>query len=212
MPMQKATGVDGISTRIVKAATTAISSSLARLINCCIDNNCIQSAWKLAKVVAMYKGKGSKGDVCKYCPISVLPLLSKILEKHIYTALYSHLKENNLLYNLQSGFRKTYSTETALIRLVDQLLWNFENDHIHGLALIDYKKAFDLIDNKFLVTKLKSYGISQTNLTLLNIGRLPKTSSPVCKSRRFQLNYQSYKSWRALRLNLGATSVIGIYK
>ena len=122
-----------------------------------IYNSCFPSAWKLAKVIPIYKGKGSKSDMINYRPISLLPLLSKIFERHIHTAMYNHLNGNNLLYNLQSGFRKTCSTETALIRLIDQLLWNLDNDEINGLVFIDNKKAFDLIDHKILLSKLKHF-------------------------------------------------------
>ena len=107
MSMHKATGADGLSTKILKMAAPAISSSLAKLINYCIDNGCFPSAWKLAKVIPIYKGKGSKLNMSNYRPISaVLPLLSKIFERHIHTALYNHLKDNILLYNLQSGFTR----------------------------------------------------------------------------------------------------------
>ena len=116
MPVHKATGADGLSIRILKISAPAISSSLARIINYCIDNSCVPSARKLAKVIPIYKVTGSKSNTSNYGPISVLPLLSKIFERHIHTSLYNHLKDNNLLYNLQSGFRKTYSTETALIQ------------------------------------------------------------------------------------------------
>ena len=101
-----------------------------------------------------------------YRPISVLPLLSKIFERHIHTALYNHLNDNNLLYNLQSGFRKTYSTETALIRLIDQLFWNLENDQISGLVFIDYKKAFDLINHNIILSKLEQFGIASQEISL----------------------------------------------
>ena len=107
MSMHKATGADGLSTKILKMAAPAISSSLAKLINYCIDNGCFPSAWKLAKAIPIYKGKGSKFNMSNYRPISaVLPLLSKIFERHIHTALYNHLKDNILLYNLQSGFTR----------------------------------------------------------------------------------------------------------
>ena len=59
MPEHKATGADGISTKILKMSAPAISSSLARIISYCIDNSCVPSAWKLAKVNPIYKGKGS---------------------------------------------------------------------------------------------------------------------------------------------------------
>ena len=153
--MHKATGADGLSTKILKMAAPAISSSLAKLINYCIDNGCFPSAWKLAKAIPIYKGKGSKLNMSNYRPISaVLPLLSKIFERHI---LYNHLKDNSLLYNLQSGFHKTYSTETALVRLIDQ---------INGLVFIDYKKAFDLIDHNILLSKLGSFYIAPKELAL----------------------------------------------
>ena len=153
--MHKATGVDGLGTKILKMVAPAISSSLAKLINYCIDNGCFPSAWKLAKAIPIYKGKGSKLNMSNYRPISaVLPLLSKIFERHI---LYNHLKDNSLLYNLQSGFHKTYSTETALVRLIDQ---------INGLVFIDYKNAFDLSDHIILLSKLGSFYIAPKELAL----------------------------------------------
>ena len=117
MPMHKAAGADSLSAKILKISASAISSPLARIINYCIDNSCFPSAWKLAKVIPIYKGKGSTSDMINYRPISLFPLLSKIFERHIHTALYNHLNGNNFLYNLQSGFRKTYLTETAHSRL-----------------------------------------------------------------------------------------------
>lgn len=86
-------------------------------------------------------------------------LFSKVFERHIATSLRSHLKENNLLYGLQSGFRKSFSTETALIRLLDQLLFDLDENRVSGLVFVDYRKAFDLIDHNILLNKLYSYGI-----------------------------------------------------
>ena len=143
MPSHKATGSDGLGAKILKAAAPAISMSLSRLINRCIDTGTFPSAWKSAKVTPIYKGQGSKEDKNNYRPISVLPLLSKIFEKHVHQALYSYMRSNNLLYNLQSGFRRSHSTETALVRLIDQLLLDMDKDQVSGLVFIDYKKAFD---------------------------------------------------------------------
>ena len=72
-----------------------------------------------------------------------------------------------MLYNLQSGFRKSHSTETALIRLIDQLLFERDSNKVSGLAFIDYKKEFDLIDHKILLAKLCSYDISERDMKLL---------------------------------------------
>ena len=111
MPSHKATGTDGIDARIFNAAAPAISTPLSRLINHCIDTSSFPSIWKLAKVTPLYKGQGKKDDMNNYRPISVLPLFSKVFQKHINQALYSYLKESKLLYSLQSGFRKSHSTE-----------------------------------------------------------------------------------------------------
>ena len=91
-----------------------------------------------------------------YRPISILPLLSKVFEKHIHHALYGYMKENNLLHQLQSVFQRFHSTETALIHLTDEIL-----------IFIDYKKAFELINHHILLLKLEAYSVESKELMLL---------------------------------------------
>ena len=97
----------------------------------------------------------------------MLPILSKLLEKHICEHMYGFLQQRNLLYRLQSGFRKRHSPETALIRLTDQWLLDLDKNRVAGLIFVDYKKAFDLIDHQVLLNKLHSYGIRGDKLNLL---------------------------------------------
>ena len=98
-------------------------------------------------------------DPNNYRPISVLPILSKFLERHLHNHLYNYLNSNNLLYTRQSGFRRHYGTETALIRIIDQLLFSLDRNHVCGLVLIDYCKAFDMVDHQILMKKLRAYGM-----------------------------------------------------
>ena len=97
----------------------------------------------------------------------MLPILSKLFEKRICDHLCDFLEENTLLHRFQSGFRKFHSTETTLIRLVDQLLFDLDKNRASGLVFIDYKKAFDLIDHGLLLEKLKAYGVRDNDLELL---------------------------------------------
>ena len=98
-------------------------------------------------------------DPNNYRPISVLPILSKFLERHLHNHLYTYLNSNNLLYTRQSGIRRHHGTETALIRIIDQLLFSLDRNHVCGLVLIDYCKAFDMVDHQNLMKKLRAYGM-----------------------------------------------------
>ena len=137
IPTHKATGDDGISAKLLRIAAPEISPSLSKLLDLCLSTKTFPAAWKITKVTPVFKGNGRRNDKNNYRPISVLHVLSKILEKHICEHLCNFLKENDLFHHLQSGFRKSHSTETALIHLVDQLLFNLENDKVTGLVFID---------------------------------------------------------------------------
>ena len=115
--------------------------------------------WKIAQVTPLHK-EGVRNDINNYRPISILPTLSKILEKHVANSLLEFLRDNNLIYNLQSAFRTGHSTETALIRLTDEILLNMDKDEVTGLVFIDFRNAFDTIDHKLLLRKLSVYGAS----------------------------------------------------
>ena len=166
IPAHKATGDDGISAKLLRITASAITSPLCRLINHCLDTATFPSMWKVAKVTPIFKKQGSKDDKSNYRPISILPVLSKVFEKHICESLYIHLKNNNMLHKLQSGFRKSHSTDTALIHLIDQLLFSLDSNNVIGLVFIDYRKAFDLINHDILLSKLRGYDIGEREVQL----------------------------------------------
>ena len=80
------------------------------------------------------------------------------------SSLSVFLRDNNLLYELQSAFRSGHSTETALIRLTDQILKNMDNDEVTGLVFIDFRKAFDVTDHELLLKKLSIYGATPSSV------------------------------------------------
>ena len=76
----------------------------------------------------------------------------------VYLNLY------DLIYKNQSGFRKQFSIETAFAYIVDTLLFNLDKNHISGMVLVDYKKAFDMIDHVTLLSKLEAYKLNRSAL------------------------------------------------
>ena len=166
IPNHKRTGDDGISVKILKIAAPAVLPSLTKLLNLCISNKVFPSAWKVAKVTAVLKGNGSRSDGNNYRPISVVLVMCKLLERHICDHLCDFLRSNGILHKLQSGFTKSFSTETALIRLIDELLLSLDKDNVTGLVMIDYKKVFDLIDHTLVLQKLRAAGIDNDYVSL----------------------------------------------
>ena len=109
----KATGLGGISVRVLKEALPAISSSLALIYNASISNGVFPAAFKISKVLPLHK-RDSIQERGNYRPISVLPILSKPLERHIASAYLQYLTSNNLPYSNQTAYRPYHSCETAL--------------------------------------------------------------------------------------------------
>ena len=153
LPTNKSTDHDGLSARVLKLIAPVLKTPLVEMMNISIDSSVFPSEWKTALVAPLHRD-GPRDDVNNYRPIAVLPVLSKILERHVTKSLTNHLNENNLIFKYQSAFRENHSTETAFLKLTDELLSNMDNDKVTGMILIDFKKAFDLVNNETLLQKL----------------------------------------------------------
>ena len=142
---------------------------------------------KIARVKPLYK-KNSNLDVGNYRPVSILSVVSKILEKAIYIQLEAYLVKNNIIYNYQSGFRSSFSTDTCLIYLLDHIKMKNAEGLYTGMILLDLQKAFDTVDHKILCNKLQLMGIRSTKWfesylgnrsQLVNIGKVHSDTAAV---------------------------------
>ena len=158
-----ATGVDYIDTRSVKLAAELIAPALTHIINLSIRSSTFPKIWKYAKVIPLLKSLTSDPLLPKsYRPVALLPILSKVLEKIVFTQLVNYLEENNLIHPNLHGSRAAHNTSTALIQLYDRWADEIEEGKMVGVLVCDQSAAFDLCDHYLLVEKLKLMGLEDS--------------------------------------------------
>ena len=100
--------------------------------------------------------------------MALLPILSKVLEKVVFTQLVEYLEENGLIHPNLHGSRAGHNTSTALLQLYDRWLEDVEQGKLVGVLFFDQSAAFDLCDHKILLDKLKLMGLEEHALSWMN--------------------------------------------
>ena len=159
------TGHDHINTVLIKHLKHELSGPLTLITNQMITTSIFPDQLKIAKIKPIHK-KDNKHTCTNYRPISLLPSISKILEKVMLLQLDKHFTNHQLYFKSQYGFRNKRSTELALIEFTDKIIRNMDQNISPTAIFLDLSKAFDSLNHNILINKLKHYGIRDTSLNL----------------------------------------------
>lgn len=132
---------------------------ITKIFNFSVSSGTYPKSWKDANLIPLQK-KSSPSSFSDYRPISILPFLSKVLERLIHWQLSTFLTSNNLLNPFQSGFRPGHSATTALAKVSDDIRWGMESQNLTVLTLLDFSNAFNTVDFDILLKVLHSLNIS----------------------------------------------------
>ena len=158
----KAQGPDKIPTIILKQKAQALAPSITNIFNSSLEQGIVPDKWKKANIIPVHK-KGSKLQATNYRPISLLPTLSKVLERCIYNKIIDLIIPK--IAKQQHGFLKNRSTTSQLLSIFSKINNILDKGDQADIIYFDLSKAFDSVPHHLLLHKLKSFGINGTLLT-----------------------------------------------
>ena len=154
-----ASGPDGIPAVFLKSFAGSIAPFLAALFQRSFDSGCVPAPWKISTIVPVHK-HGERGVAGNYRPISLTSLVCKLAEHIICSAVMDYLDRESLLSPFQHGFRKKHSTQSQLIYVMHSL----HDAKVSDVVSFDFRKAFDVVPHRRLLTKLAGFGLAPTLL------------------------------------------------
>ena len=163
-----------------------------------ITQKCFPNNLKLADVTPVFK-KEDASLLKNYRPVSVLPVVSKIYERIMQKQILEYI-DKHLSPHL-CGYRKGYSTQTALISMLEKWKLSIDNKGFAGGVLMDLSKAFDTINHQLLLAKLHAYGFSKQALAIV---------CSYLSNRKQRIKINVFSSWKDLILGVPQGSVLGL--
>ena len=156
----KASGPDGISTRMLKECCNEVVEALVLIFSASLKQGKVPDDWKNAIITPLYKGGNkNRSKAENYRPVSLTSVTCKLMEHIVHSHIMRHFDHEHILSDTQHGFRKNRSCETQLIQTVHDLAKAINDQEQIDSILLDFSKAFDKVCHRKLLHKLNHYGI-----------------------------------------------------
>ena len=164
--VKKSPGPDLLPPKLIKLVKDIINQPLTDVINHIIVSCIFSDNGKVAHVTPGFKtDKKDRQNKSHYRPISVIGVFSKIVERYIEMKINEHIE--SLLSVFIAAYRKKYSTNHVLMRLIENWKFHLDNKKIVGAVLMDLSKAFDCVPHDLLIAKMHAYGFDIDTLVLM---------------------------------------------
>ena len=153
------TGVHGISVQMIQKFFNGIGHVLLNIVNSSLTKNEVPSSWKHAMITPLPKSTNAT-EPADHRPISILPAITKVIERIVQQQLISYFVDNHLFSPSQHGYRRAHSTETALSVLTERIYRGIDQGHVTIVVMLDLSKCFDVVNHQILLGKLALYGVN----------------------------------------------------
>jgi len=194
----KATADNDIPAKVLQKTNDIVSNQLTQIYNDSINNHNFPNSLKQADISPVFK-KNDKTKKENYRPISILPTISKLIEKILFEQINGYMKKYLSPYLF--GFRKGYSTEQCLIVLIEAWKNALDCKKYPGAILTDLSKAFDCLSHNLLIAKLAAYGFDDTALLYIQ-------SFLYQRKQRTKVKH-SYSTWKDIKTGVPQGSILG---
>lgn len=151
----KSCAVDPLPSSILSVCLDELLPVITKMVNLSLETGCFAEAWKNALVHPLLKKSGQQHINKKFRPVSNLQFISKLTEKAVAIQIHDHMSINNIFPKFQSAYRQLHSTETALLKVKNDLLMNMDKGHVTLLVLLDLSAAFDTVNHSILLQRLQ---------------------------------------------------------
>ncbi len=152
----KSAGPDGVHPSLIRTLASVLAAPIAELFNRTLVDG-VPAEWKQADVIPLHK-KGDTRDVGNYRPVSLTSVVCKVQERLVRQAMYAHMVANGILSDAQHGFVHQRSCLSNLLSFLDGVTSMMEEGEDVDVCFMDFKKAFDLVNHRLLLVKLRALG------------------------------------------------------